>query len=251
MKKHLFIIFIALTTKASIAQNINSQIEIQPFFRFDIYPQFTNAVNSIARYKLNITGKNWGINTTYKTYMRSNFLAKVGFGFFKYSFNQIESTNRFGIGYRRIIDYPTSLGINLGTDKYWYNTFSLNLGLEKLFELKKDLHLATSINVKNHFTFSQQYHIPYDNSFIEEPELKIKNNYKTKNNRYFGVGGELQINLLKKIDKISIGPSLIIPIFDIWRQDKIFPTEINSNNRSKWFRGIGAGISCNYSLKKR
>jgi hypothetical protein len=233
-----------------MAQNKTAQVEIEPYFRWDTYPQFINAINSVATYKLDIKGKSWGINAAYKISLKNNLLIKFGLGFFEYSFTNIESTHSsFGKGDERVIDYPTTLGIILGTDKYWYNTASINIGVEKLFELKNNLLITTRINLKNYFTFSQQYHIPADNSFIP-PALKIENDYKTDINRYFGFGSEFQIGLLKKIGKINVGPSLIVPIYDTWKQDNIFPTEINSNNRNKWLRGFGFGIICNYSITK-
>lgn len=250
MKKYTLISIITLVVNFSTAQNKNRQVEIKPYFRWDTYPQFTDAINSISTYKIDVKGISWGVSAAYKVSLKKDLLFKVGFGFFKYSFNKIESTHRsFGKGYERVIDYPTTLSIILGTDKYWYNTVNLNFGIEKIFDLKKNLLLTSGITINNYFTFSQHYHLPVDNSFIP-PALQIENNYKTGNSRYFGLGTEFHIGILKKIGKLSFGPSLIIPINDTWKQDKIFPTEINSDSRRKWFRGIGAGIICNYSLTK-
>ncbi|MES1225186.1 MAG: hypothetical protein ABUT20_57415 [Bacteroidota bacterium] len=251
MKQSFLIFFVFLFAISSFAQNKNSQIEIEPYFRWDKYPAFTNAINDLATYKLDINGNSWGLNFSYKKSIRNNFSLKAGVGYFKYSFNKIVSTHRsFGIGHNRVIDYPTQLDLVLGTDKYWYNTVSLNIGIDKVINFKKNLQINSGITVKNHFTFSQHYHMPYDNSFIPEPELQIQNNYKTKDSRYFGFGADIHIGILNKIGKLYIGPNLIIPIYDNWRQDKIFPTETNSKSRSKWLSGIGVGIICNYSLPK-
>jgi len=124
------------------------------------------------------------------------------------------------------------------------------LGIEKSFELTKALTFIGGLNVKNYFTFSQRYHLPYDNSFIPQPELQIENNYKTNSSRYFGLGAELNLAMLKKTGKVNIGPSLIIPVADLWKQDAIFPTETNLGSRNKWFRGFGVGIKLIYSLQK-
>jgi hypothetical protein len=251
MKKYLLLFAIIIISNLAIAQNKTSQIEIEPYLRWDTYPQFTNAINNIATYKIDIKGNSWGVNGAYEVPIANNLLVKIGVGFFKYSFNKIKSSNvTFGNGNGRVINYPTTLGIVLITDRYQYNTFSLNLGVEKVFEIKKDLFITNSINFLNYFTYSQEYHLPFDNSFISQPDLKIKNDYKIKNNRYFGLGANFQVGLLKKIGKINIGPSLIIPIYDKWKQDNVFPTEINFENRNKWLNGIGAGIICNYSLNK-
>jgi hypothetical protein len=57
--------------------------------------------------------------------------------------------------------------------------------------------------------------------------------------------------LFKKTDKIEIGPSLIVPVFDIWKQDVVFPEENSADSRTKWFSGIGLGISINFLISKK
>lgn len=251
MKRLFFLAILISKIYPTFSQTQLRQVEIEPFLRWDNYPQFTNAINNIATYKLSIKGNSWGLNIAYKIPLKNNFLVKAGLGFFEYSFSKIESTHAtFGKGSQRIINYPTTLGITLGTDKYWYTTISLSIGIEKSLTLKKNFQITSGITFKNYFTISQQYHLPYDNTFIPNPSLQIQNNFKTNNDRYFGLATEFQVGVLKKLGKVSIGPSLIIPFYDFWRQDEIFPSEMNSNKRSKWFRGIGTGIICNYSLKK-
>jgi hypothetical protein len=250
MKQLLLSTLFILKTYSIFSQSTFRQYEIEPFLRWDKYPTFTNSINSIATYKLTIKGTSWGVNTAYKIPFKNNFRFKAGLGYYRYSFTEIVSTHQsFGVGDRRVIDYPTTLSIILGTDKYWYNTLSLNIGIEKYFTLTQGLQMTSGITVKNYFTFSQRYRLPYDNSFIP-PALKIENDYRTSVNRYFGLGVDFRIGLLKKIGKVNIGPSTTIPIYDTWKQDKIFPTEINSAKRDKWFGGIGIGIICNYSLSK-
>ena len=251
--KYLLLILLSIFTTASElnAQRNTNSLEIEPFLRWDKYPTFTNDINVIARYQLAIRGRSWGVNTNYKIVDHNKRYFKIGLGYYRYSFNDIVSTHRsFGQGNRRVIDYPTTLGIILVTDRYSYNTINLNLGVGSHVKLNKETNLLFGANVRNHFTFSQSYHIPYDNSFIPQPELQIKNNYKTFKKRYFGLGGELNIGMLKRIHKLNIGPNLIIPVYDNWRQDDIFPTENNSASRSKWFSGIGVGIICNYPIGK-
>lgn len=250
--KHPLLHFLAsLVAISTVAQKNNNQIEIEPYFRWDKYPAFTNAINSVATYNLDITGNNWGLNFSYKTFIKKNYSLKAGIGYFKYSFNKIISTHRlFGTGSRRVIDYPTTLGIVLGTDRYWYNTLSVDLGMDKYISLNKNTQINLGATIKNYITFSQQYHLPYSNSFIPQPELQIQNDYKTKNGRYFGLGTDIHVGIVKKIGELKIGPSLIIPIYDNWRQDKIFPTETNSQSRSKWLKAFGIGMICNYTLPK-
>lgn len=233
------------------SQDVFRQFEIEPYLHWDKYPTFTNAINNIATYKIAIKGTSWGVNTAYKIPLKRNISLKAGLGYYRYSFNHIVSTHRsFGQGNRRVINYPTQLDIVLGTDAYWYNTVSLSLGIEKSVELGKDLIVIGGVDLKNYFTFSQRYHMPYGNSFIPQPELQIKQYYKTNSSHYFGLATQLNLSVLKKVGKINIGPSLIVPVFDLWKQDAIFPTETNSGKRNKWFRGFGVGMKAIYSLQK-
>lgn len=243
--------FFSFTFSDGYSQSTYREIEINPYVRFDKYPQFRNQINSIAQYDLQINGNSWGLNAAYKIPMTRNLSIKIGTGYYRYSFSKIKSKHRtFGEGNRRIIEYPTTFGIILGTDKYWYNTIHTVVGLEKQFTVAKDIQITAGINLNNYFTFSQNYHLPYDNSFIPQPELKIKNDYKTNDKRYFGLSSQLHFGILRRINKVAIGPSLIIPVFDLWKQDNIFPAETSTNNRQKWFGGIGAGLNINYTLKK-
>lgn len=251
MKKILLSAIFIISSYSIYSQSKYRHLEIEPFLRWDSYPKFTNAINSIATYKLAIKGTSWGVNTAYRIPFKKGISFKAGLGYYRYSFNNIVSTHQsFGEGDRRVIDYPTQLSIILGTDSYWYNTISLSLGLEKNLELNKDYRLIVGLAVRNYFTFSQRYHMPYDNSFIPQPQLQIQNNYKTFRNRNFGFGGELNIGVVKKLGKLHIGPSIIIPVYDSWKQDSIFPTENNSESRNKWFRGLGTSIKILYTLKR-
>jgi hypothetical protein len=251
MRKLIVFVFFSFTFSAGYAQSMDREIEMNSYVRFDKFPKFMNRINSVAQYDLQIAGTSRGLNAVYKVPLVKDFLIKLGAGYYKYSFRKITSNHKtFGKGDRRIIDYPTALGITLGTDKYWYNTINLLLGLEKQFVMTKNVKILTGMNLNNYFTFSQQYHLPYDNSFIPQPELKIKNDYKTNGKRYFGLSSEAYLSIFTKINKVAIGPSLIIPVFDTWKQDNIFPTENNSNNRHKWFNGIGVGFTINYTIKK-
>lgn len=250
MKKVLFSISLIICSFSILGQKQSRQLEIEPFMRWDNYPSFTNAINSIATYNLAIKGTSWGINTAYKIPIKNSLYFKAGLGYYRYSFTNIASTHQsFGMGNRRIIDYPTQLGITLGTDRYWYNTLSLGLGIEKLYSIKKGFTIIGGVALRNYVTFSQRYHIPYDNSFIPQPDLQIKNNYKTFGKRNFGFGTELNLGVLKEMGKTQIGPSIIIPVYNSWNQDSIFPTESNSQIRSKWFRGFGLSFKITYTIK--
>jgi hypothetical protein len=52
------------------------------------------------------------------------------------------------------------------------------------------------------------------------------------------------------MEKMKIGPVLILPVFDAWKKDDVFREE-SSAYRNKWFKGIGLGVSCNFLLNKK
>lgn len=98
------------------------------------------------------------------------------------------------------------------------------------------------MNLSNYYVVSEYYHLSFNPAGSQDYRKKIK--------RYFGSSFSLNVSILKKYKKFSIGPSLIFPVFDTWKKDNTFPEEANSGSRSKWFNGIGLGLSCNYSLLK-
>ena len=250
MKIPLATILFLFSSNCLLAQKPKSQIEINPYIRMDGFPQFSYAINSSNTYFVNIKGTSWGINANYKLPLNKKLFVKAGLGYYRYSFDKIDSYNtQFGKGDARIINYPNlAVYILFATNKYWYNCFSFNLGIEKQFDISKKVIIISGIDLSNFYTYSQYYRITAD-----YPTGPPNHSYKVTNSRYFGILASAHVGVLKKFGKVTIGPNLILPIYDIWMQDKIFPQsptsiESNSSERNKWFRGIGFGITLNYSL---
>ncbi|MBX2930814.1 MAG: hypothetical protein KF781_02570 [Chitinophagaceae bacterium] len=77
--KQLFLAFIlVLVNSFSYAQKQKTAIEIKPYMRWDWYPEFTYAINSISTYKTNITGTSWGIDAAYKIPIHKTIYLKAG-----------------------------------------------------------------------------------------------------------------------------------------------------------------------------
>jgi len=168
---------------------------------------------------------------------------KPGIGYYKYSFNNIKKVNTlFGKSNVRDIGFVSPLYIPFYTNKYSYNTISANIGVEKIFNYKSSIQIVTGLNLNNCYVVSEYYHLSYNPIGSQDYRKKIK--------RYFGSSFSLNAGILKKYKKVSIGPSLMLPVFDTWKKDDTFIEEANSGSRSKWFNGIGLGISFNYSLTK-
>ena len=57
---------------------MHKEIELKPYMRFDKYPQFTNRINVIAQYDLQINCNSWGLNAAYKIPLAKDLLIKMG-----------------------------------------------------------------------------------------------------------------------------------------------------------------------------
>ena len=248
MRNSLFAICIIFIAEYSVAQKPLNQIEINPYLRWDSYPKFVYTINTVTSNTVKIKGTSWGIDAAYKFPFSNKFRLKTGFGYYKHSFNDVDQVNSlFGKNDNRIIDYtpsgPMSPSILYATNKYWYNSIVVTIGIEKYIDISKSLQLFYGVDIRNYYTFSQQYHIVYP-----VPE---GTNYRRTDNRYFGFSANLNAGVRKKFGKTSIGPSIILPVYDIWKKDGVFPQEENNKSRKKWLKGFGVGISCNYSLSKK
>jgi hypothetical protein len=252
MKILFLILSFSFCTHFILGQKNYNQIGVSLYTQRDWYPQFYYSINPTNTNFAKIKGTSWGSNGNYKLSLGKELFLKVGAGFYRYSFNKIEGKNtQFGNSTSRIIDFPSPLYVIFVTDKYWYNTLSTNIGVEKVFDVNKNWQISAGVSFTNYYTFSQTYHMTPDYP-VGPPDHK----YRLKNNRYLGLSSSLELGFLKKINQISIGPVLILPVYNMWKQDKVFPknensAENNSDGRHKWFRGIGFGINCNYSLTKK
>lgn len=247
MKTQLFAILLLLISHCLFGQKGNSMIEINPYIRMDRYPQFSYVLGGRPSTDyVKIKGTSWGINTVFKFPVKKRIYIKTGVGYYKYSFTDINRYNTmFGNSNARHIAFPSPLYIIFYSDNYWYNSISFNLGIENFFNFNNNWQLVGGINFNNYYTYSQYYRITAD-----YPTGPPDHRYKLRNSRYLGISANIHAGLLKHFGKLNIGPSLFLPVYDIWKQDNTFPEEDNASSRNKWLKGIGVGITCNFSLKK-
>lgn len=229
---------------SSFCQKKHGVMELNPYTRYDKYKEFFGWETPIEgkRY-VKPEGLSYGLIINLKKPVYKDYNLNIGIGYHRYNFSKMSVPGRLGTSNARLINFPSPLFILFYTDKYWYNTASLNVGAEKQFKLKNKHTLTTGIALSNYYTFSQHYHLTSNPGGSQD--------YKKKNNQYFGLSAWIEIGLLKKINKFTIGPKLQIPVFTNWKTDETFPNETNSASRSKWLRGIGFGLSFNYSLTKK
>ena len=220
----------------SLAQR-SSAIEINPFLRTDSYPGFLYRIDGVIHDSINLRGTSWGVNISYNLPVSRSSILKLGLGYYRHRFDKIININTlFSESDSRNIYFPGAY-IVYSTDKYFYNIISVNTSFEKQFISKKEIQVSGGLQLANHITFSQNYHItaPY-------PLGPAQGRYTQNKLRYFGSSVSVYFSMMKKFGAIQIGPSLIIPVFEGWKQDAVFPGENNASMRTKWLRGIGGGL---------
>lgn len=225
-----------------IAQNRSAKLEINPYYRFDKYPQISFRVDQRARIDtLKMQGDSYGVNLNYVASAFKNYNFKFGIGYYRYSFTEIsQTTAAYGLRFDgREIKYPNPTAFFFVTDYYWYNTINLNLSIERDVKLSKTVNLQVGISIVNHFMFSQYYHISAGDK-----------NYRTSKVGYFGLSGAINASILKRFNRVQFGPSFIFPLVDIWKKDALLPESNEGSFKRKYFNGFGIGLITNYSLQK-
>lgn len=155
-------------------------------------------------------------------------------GYYIYSFDKIRQVNTiFGPSKTRVIENyrPPGNGIPsivFTANKYWYNTAIFNAAIETRFKINKSMKAFAGFDISNFLSFSQHYDVNYPPNHV----------YKRNQIRLFGIGAGAQASLLKSFGKISLGPIVSLPLFEVWKKDHVFPQEDNDQIRSKWFGGF-------------
>jgi hypothetical protein len=242
--RHILVFVLALYSYTKAVSQSSQKLEIFPYYRHDVYPQFSYQLGDRPSVDyVNLKGSSWGIDVNYIIPIQSTLKLKIGTGYYRYSFNDIKKNNtQFGESTGRNINVYTDLFIPYFTDKYYYNSITGNVALLKDFKLSPSSFISSSIGIKNYFTFNRTYHL------TRNPAGSDK--FKTNRLNYFGTSAYIGIGYFQKFSRISIGPNLIIPVYDTWRTDNVFPNETSTDMRNKWFLGIGGGIACYLSLSK-
>lgn len=217
-------------------------LELRPYYRMDWYPKFSYVIDDRSSTdEVKMRGSSFGIGLAYKLPVSKTLAIKPGIGYYKYTFNHIERTNTLtGKSEARNINYISPLLIPFQTDKYWYNTLTASIGLEKSLPMTNSCEALIGLDLQNYYTISQRYHL------TNNPEGS-KDKKRTES-RYFGASALLNFSIVKHYNKFGIGPTLMLPIFDIWKTDAVFPEETSSGTRNKVLRGAGIGVSLNYAL---
>lgn len=240
MKKIGLFVLIMIAAK-TYGQTNNYSIEINPFVRYDKQRYFFSWETVLGgKNFVSPRGLSHGVNVNFQKQINKSNLIFFGLGFYKHSITNIKRYNDNSTGNDRLIKYPSALFVPFFTDKYAYNSLSLNIGYKRNIEVKKGYLLNAGIDLAGLYTVSQNYHL------TTSPDGNT--NYKQRNGGFWGILTSLDIGLIKNYRKFKIGPELKIPILTSLKTDVIFPNETGSEFRNRWFGSMGIGISFIYKL---
>lgn len=232
------VLIIVLFSKPLFSQVKANSIELYPYFRHDNYGIFDDSYGGRSfSTRLSLKGNSYGISAYYTRALPNKLQGRIGLGYYKYSFNKINTYDgrTYGGTYpERPLEYPTIDAIMLYTNGYYYNTITLNIGADRVFILSKGYELLAGGSLQGYYTYSQVFKVPV-------PQNARYPDYKRKKSEVFGFSINLNIGINKNIGNFYAGPRILIPVFDQWKQDEIF-LEPQNASRNKWFTGFGGGI---------
>jgi len=119
------------------------------------------------------------------------------------------------------------------TSKYHYDNFHMSLGFFYQKDYSKKAAIIIGADFNGLYTFSQLYHINYD---------QIK--YRTNHSRILGYSVNTYFGFEKKLNTRNyyLSPKILIPIYQNLRGDKAFE-EDPELTMEKWLRGMGLTIT--------
>lgn len=251
-KIYLLNLFLAVPVSSNIfAQSVinystanpdtSSNILVKNIVEFSFFGSYNNQGKYTSQFgnvsysnNLKLYGPDLAFKVDYKRMIYDKMFAKIGAGFMRFAINKIDNETVTTKSNARPIDYHSDVFILYSTTKYHYNNFFYHLGLEKQFSLSSNLFLFSGVDYFHAFTFSQKYYIPAVGKY-----------YKTKHHSDFGNYYNLDFGIMKKWEKFSIAPALILPVFKQWKQNIVFK-EDPTKSVSNWGGGIGFSLNVSY-----
>lgn len=215
----------------------NSSLELDLVGRYDKHADYTTRFGDRSYTNdTKLWGKSFGVNVNFVRSLHKHLTGKVGIGYYSLGIDKIRQTTPFNIiATGRNINYRHPSGILplFSTKKYHYDNLSFTLGLayEKPIAKKVDLLIGGDVNY--FCTFSQLYHITYEDI-----------RYRTNNSRNLGFAANIFLGLLRRFqkDKYYLSPKIVVPIYQQLHGDEAFE-EDQSVTMQKWFNGLGISLA--------
>lgn len=116
------------------------------------------------------------------------------------------------------------------TSRYHYNNLALTIGADKEMRIGKNTWFTAGPEGVGYYSFSQKYQL------LGGPDY-----HTTHNNKPLEFGINIHAGILKNYRTFYLRPSLLIPVYQNLKGDKMF-TEDPDSNISKWFHGVGLSL---------
>ena len=228
----LFILFI---WSASFGQARKS-LELSFFGRHDKQPNYvSNFAGRVYNDTNRLYGTSYGVNGIFRRQIAKAYTAYFGTGFYQLRIDKIKGSMPFNIpGTRtgRNIDYDDGMtNLLYSTTQYHYNNLAIVVGVDKEFLCKANFKFDVSGEIIGYKTLSQKYRL-----------MRGSKHYTTHNHKPLELGINLNPGVIKEYGKFFIRSSLIIPVYQNLKGDKVFYEDRNMNI-SKWFNGIGFSLT--------
>jgi hypothetical protein len=217
--------------------------QYQKSVELDIYGRYGKQADYTTRFfgrsytnAVKLWGKSFGVSLSYNHPLKQHLKLNIGIGYYKLGIDKISQTTPFNtVSTGRNIDYQDPSGIQLlfSTDSYNYDNLMLTGGFTCDRKLSKKWDYTTGIDLSYLYTFSQHYHLRYNN---------IK--YNTSNGKILGFGINSYWGILRKINRGNyyINPKIILSLYQRMNGDKVFG-EDNSVKMNSWINGTGLSIT--------
>jgi|GEM_PF-1648016 len=224
----------------SIGQDKSFGVEL--ITRYDRHANYeTNYAGRVYNDHYKLWGTSFGANIFFKKQIRQVYL-NIAVGYYRLGIDKIEGTPPFnipGVSTARNIDYTDGTNLLYSTTQYHYNNFSLAIGLTKQFRLGKTTSLELGGDLVGYYSLSQKYRL------FDGPKY-----YTTNNKKPWEYGVNLKIGLLKTLGRFYIEPTILIPIYQKLKGDRVF-YEDPKMDIEKWFNGIGLSLTIGRHLYKK
>ena len=233
MKKSALFLSALLIYLSSSAQTKKS-FEISFIGRYDRHADYVSNFGGRVYNDTNrLYGFSYGVNGIFRQQIAKTYFVSLGIGYYQLRVDKIKGNIPFNIpGTRtgRNIDYPNFTDLLYSTTQYHYNDLAFTIGLDRELQIKRNLKFDIAAEFLGYKTFSQKYRLMNSSKF-----------YSTHNNQPLEFGANINAGFIKEYKKFYLRPSLIIPIYQNLKGDKVF-RENQNMNISKWFNGIGVSL---------
>jgi hypothetical protein len=233
MKKILLLTLTVLAFAFAKGQRTNA-LELNSFSRYDFHAAYTTRYFERSYTDpIKLYGQSHGTDLAFvKSFGKIKLNA--GVGYYLLGVDKLKVKTPFGTSHTRTIDYHHPAGIKplFNTNYYHYNNLNFSLGLQYVQTLEKSLSLNFGGAVNYLYTFSQKYHVTFDDI-----------TYRENNNRQLGFNVNAFVGLKEEFSKgkYYVNPKILVGIYQKLKGDPVFG-EGPDMRLGKWMTGAGISV---------